>query len=599
MTADAPHGSSPGDATLVQELRSTLARLELALAQISDGLLICSSEVQLLWCNQAFERLIQRSRLQMLGADLGGLIAQLLPAGERRELQTLLALDAAGPLTVVARREPLQVLEIEWRSVPGEVPPARIFTFRDVSDRVSLEELRLRSQELLDHQLALAAEVVTCPVTGLPNRRGLLQAIQAALGHLPDHGSWIAVLFCDLDRFKEVNDTYGHSVGDRLLIELAQRMQRVLRPSDRLARLGGDEFVLLLDPLATPEDALRVAERLRLAVAQPWQPSQQALGLEIVPQISVGIAVTRDPTCSADQLLHNADLAMYEAKAAGTTPVEVFDDSIEQRFQRRIRIRRSLRRCLRQQRIAVELQPVVHLASGRIQGFEALVRPPAQDDLGISPQEFIGVAEASGLMLPLGALLLDACFSITENLDLQSYSHGLAVNLSTLQLSAAGIADQVLSAAQRHRIAPSSLVVEVTETALLEQPQRACNALAQLRAAGCRVLLDDFGTGYSSLTWLAEMPIDGLKIDRSFTASMHCDPRRRLMIEAVVNLARQLQLEVVAEGIETHDHRDALLGMGCQLGQGYYFSRPLPLDGLVALPPVLPAAASGFPPAAC
>jgi predicted signal transduction protein with EAL and GGDEF domain len=334
-------------------------------------------------------------------------------------------------------------------------------------------------------------------------------------------------------------------------------------------------------------------------VARPWQPSQQAPGLEILPQLSVGIAITRDPACTADQLLHDADLAMYEAKAAEETPVVVFDASIEQRLQRRIRIRRSLRRCLRQQQIAVHLQPVVHLASGRIQGFEALVRPPAQDDPDISPQEFIAVAEATGLILPLGALLLDACFSITQKLDLHTYSHGLAVNLSTLQLSAAGIADQVLSAAERHGIAPSSLMVEVTETALLEQPQRACDALAQLRAGGCRVLLDDFGTGYSSLTWLAELPIDGLKIDRSFTASMHCDPRRRLMIEAVVNLARQLQLEVVAEGIETSDHHDALLGMGCQFGQGYYFSRPLTVDGLVDLPPVLPAVAAAFPPAAC
>ena len=217
----------------------------------------------------------------------------------------------------MACREPLWVLDIEWRPVLAEVPSPYVFSFHDVSDRVSLEALQQRSQELQDQQLSLAAQVVTCPVTGLPNRRGLLDTLSTALGALAERPGQLAVLFCDLNRFKEINDTYGHHVGDALLITLARRMQKVLRPEDVVARLGGDEFVLVCTELDQAEGALLIAQRLMAAIAVPWSPPVAGSALEIVPEVSIGIAISDDPTRTAEELLHDADQAMYEAKRNG------------------------------------------------------------------------------------------------------------------------------------------------------------------------------------------------------------------------------------------------------------------------------------------
>ncbi len=236
MTSQRPDSET----VLVVELRRSLARLELALAQISDALVITDCSGSLLWCNARFEQLLQRPRLQLLGGRLDQLLAPRLSGDTPANLNALLQQRPhGGTVTLVLGCESLQVMEVEWRPVQSEKPVPYVFSFHDVSDRESLQALQLHSRELADQQLALAQQVVTCPVTGLPNRRGFARAIQAALQHLERHPTWIAVLFCDLNRFKEVNDTYGHKVGDQLLIALAQRMQQVIRASDVLARLGG------------------------------------------------------------------------------------------------------------------------------------------------------------------------------------------------------------------------------------------------------------------------------------------------------------------------------------------------------------------------
>ncbi|MFU8884022.1 MAG: putative bifunctional diguanylate cyclase/phosphodiesterase [Cyanobacteriota bacterium] len=580
------------ESALVQELRRSLARLELALSQISDALVITDGQGCVLWCNGSFERLQQQPRLLMLGRSFLDLLQAAMVVEAPPELSRLVKDNPlGGEVTLVMRRDPLLVLELEWRPVQSEQPAPYVYCLHDVSDRVSLEELRLRSQELMDQQLALAQQVVTCPVTGLPNRRGLGRSIEAALQRLERHGGWVAVLFCDLNRFKEVNDTYGHQVGDQLLIELAQRMQQVLRPEDVLARLGGDEFVLLCTDLETPDEALKIAERLLDAVCVPWIPEAMGMLIEINPQMSIGISLTRSATDTPDQLLHGADLAMYEAKTQSGRQIVVFDDVINAQLNRRIAIRSSLQQALRLNCLAMVFQPVVSLKRAEVVGYEALVRPCDLEGEPIPPLDLIRIAEASGLIAPLGQLVLEQSLRAAVESGLFDQGCGLAVNFSPQQLVYSGLSDTVIATAERFKVPPHLLSIEVTETALIHQPQRTRDELTRLRQAGFRVLLDDFGTGYSSLNWLAELPIDGLKIDCSFTATMTEDPRRLALIAAILQLARDLNLEVVAEGIERMDQWQALRQMGCGFGQGYLFSAPLPAGQAGGLPSVLLPAA--------
>ena len=567
------------DTALIRELRLTMARLELALGQISEGLVISDSAGELLWCNTTFEQLIGQPRLLLMGSRLVTLMGYLLPSETRLDLDGLLLQQPeGGRITAVARRDPLQVMEIEWRPVLSEQPVPYVFRFQDVSDRVSLEELRLRSKELLDQQLSLAAQVVTCPVTGLPNRRGLLQAMEGALEHLHDASSWLAVLFCDLNHFKEVNDTYGHQVGDQLLIALAQRMQCTLRPEDVVSRLGGDEFVLLCTNLNEPDEAQRVARRLLQSVAQPWSPPDRADPVQLHPEISVGIALCNDPSRSPERLLHEADLAMYEAKKSRSAEPVVFNAVMDARQGRRQQIRFSLHRALQQRQLDLHLQPMVRLGDGELVAMEAFCRPIDGQGSPISPREFIEEAGHCGLMAPLGQLMLEQCFKAARLLQLQERGLRLAVNLSTHELARVGIAEDVIALASSYGIASASLTIEVTETALIEQPQRSLSELSRLREAGFQIVLDDFGIGYSSIHSLADLPIDGLKIDQSLTASILDDPRRRVLVAAILSIARELDLFVIAEGVERAEQCQTLLAMGCTLAQGFLFGRPATID---------------------
>lgn len=583
MIQDSP---SERDIALVGELRRTLARLELALAQISDGLVITAANGEILWCNGGFERLISQPRLLLMGRQLALLMPILFPEeGRRLQLDQLLQRQPeGGTLTAVARRDPLQVIELEWRPVLSEASLPYIFRFHDVSDRVSLEEMRVRSEQLLDQQLQLAVQVVTCPVTGLPNRRGLLQAIDRALEDQDASAPWLAVLFCDLNRFKEVNDTYGHRVGDQLLIELAQRMQRVLRPEDVLSRLGGDEFVLLCHRLEQPEESRLIAERLIEAVSQPWSPSEPSPALTLSPEISVGIALCRGGDASAEQLLHDADMAMYEAKACRRRTPVLFDAGLRARLGRQQQIRRTLFQVLADRSLALHLQPIVGLNDGQLLGYEAFCRPVDGQGLPIPPRDFIAEAESAGLIAPLGMLLMERCFAAVEPLQLPARGLELTINFSGQQLAYGGMVDELISLSERYRLPPGMVCIELSEAALLDQSRQGAVPLLRLREAGFRLMLDDFGVGHSSLNALLELPLDGLKIDQSFTATMLDDPRRQRLIASILNLAADLGLTVVAEGVERCDQRQLLLDLGCRRGQGYLFGPPEPIDQLLAWP---------------
>ncbi|MBD2422953.1 sensor domain-containing phosphodiesterase [Cyanobium sp. FACHB-13342] len=580
------------DDTLIQELRRTLGRLDSALGQISEGLVLVDAIGQVLWTNAAFDGLVGKSRLEILGVDLH----QLLPRNFVDEPiltieQTRGGLLKTGFVTAILCEDPVSALEIEWRPVVTEVPNPLMFCFRDVSARISFDELQQKSRQteerwlkanqmyldLQSKQLALAAKVMKCPVTGLPNRRGLRSKMAAALRHLRRTPGNVTLLFCDLNRFKEVNDVYGHQVGDELLIEVGKRLQATLRPEDVLARLGGDEFVVLSPDIPTPMAAVQVAERLQAALAVPWKIQDYV----ITPSMSIGIASTDDAEMTVDELLRRADLAMYSAKGNAERSITIFDHVIDEQVKRGILIKRQLQDAIDSDLLRVDFQPIVNLETRESVGYEALSRVRDIEGGWISPVDFIPVAESVGLIDPLGDLVLRRCLEVLRLLGHPSTDQVISINVSPLQICRQGLAARVIQLAERAQVEFSALAIEVTESVLIDRPIEAMRELESLRAVGCRVYLDDFGTGYSSMSWLAQLPIDAIKIDRSFVMGLLTDPRRALVVASMIRLSRDLGLDVIAEGVEQEDQAQALLAMGCCKAQGFLFGRPAPIPASV------------------
>ncbi|MCP9788473.1 sensor domain-containing phosphodiesterase [Cyanobium sp. Maggiore-St4-Cus] len=583
-----PEASTPNDeTTLVVELRRTLGRLDSALGQIREGLVLVNAIGQVLWTNASFDKFIGKSRLEILGEDLHGILPLNIVGEPILTIeQTRGGLLETVFVTVILSDDPVHALEIEWRPVVTEVPNPLMFSFRDVSARISFDELQQKSQQieekwlstskkyidLQSKQLALAAKVMKCPVTGLPNRRGLRARIAIALQQLRRKPGLVTLLFCDLNRFKEVNDSYGHQVGDELLIELGKRLQSTLRPEDVLARLGGDEFVVLSPDVPTPMAAVRLAERLQALVSKPWISQDYSIS----PSMSVGIASTDDPEVTVDELLRRADLAMYAAKGSDERSVTIYDNVIDTQVRRGVLVKRQLQSAIDSDLLKVDFQPIVDLKSRDSIGFEALVRIRDCEGAWMSPIEFIPVAESVGLIDQMGDLVLRRCLAVLKLTKNIAPDLVIAINISPLQVCREGLAGRMIAIAERYEIDLARLAVEVTESVLIDRPRTAINELSTLRAAGCRVYLDDFGTGYSSMSWLSQLPIDAIKIDRSFTAGLLNDPRRRVVVDSMIRLSLDLGLDVIAEGVELEAQAEALLAMGCLKGQGFLFGHPAP-----------------------
>ena len=583
-----PEASTPNDeTTLVVELRRTLGRLDSALGQIREGLVLVNAIGQVLWTNASFDKFIGKSRLEILGEDLHGILPLNIVGEPILTIeQTRGGLLETVFVTVILSDDPVHALEIEWRPVVTEVPNPLMFSFRDVSARISFDELQQKSQQieekwlstskkyidLQSKQLALAAKVMKCPVTGLPNRRGLRARIAIALQQLRRKPGLVTLLFCDLNRFKEVNDSYGHQVGDELLIELGKRLQSTLRPEDVLARLGGDEFVVLSPDVPTPMAAVRLAERLQALVSKPWISQDYSIS----PSMSVGIASTDDPEVTVDELLRRADLAMYAAKGSDERSVTIYDNVIDTQVRRGVLVKRQLQSAIDSDLLKVDFQPIVDLKSRDSIGFEALVRIRDCEGAWMSPIEFIPVAESVGLIDQMGDLVLRRCLAVLKLTKNIAPDLVIAINISPLQVCREGLAGRMIAIAERYEIDLARLAVEVTESVLIDRPRTAINELSTLRATGCRVYLDDFGTGYSSMSWLSQLPIDAIKIDRSFTAGLLNDPRRRVVVDSMIRLSLDLGLDVIAEGVELEAQAEALLAMGCLKGQGFLFGHPAP-----------------------
>jgi diguanylate cyclase (GGDEF)-like protein/PAS domain S-box-containing protein len=423
---------------------------------------------------------------------------------------------------------------------------------------------------------ALSQLALHDPLTGLPNRSLFMDRLGQALRRLDRRDRVLAVLFVDLDRFKVINDRFGHATGDETLLAVGSRLREVLRPHDTVARLGGDEFVVLCEDLEDDRAAIGVAERVLAALDRPVPCG----GTDVVTSASIGISLTRRSDVTPDALLRDADMAMYRAKETGRHRIELFDNTARLRSQARIQTAEELRVAVESNQLRVVYQPIVHLGQATPAGVEALVRWQHPRRGLLTPAEFIQVAEDTGLVVPLGAWVLrQACKDLTEIIDRGSLGGGrselvMSVNLSARQLSSPGLVPMVQSTLEEFDLEPERLCFEITESVLMEDVDAAIAVLSDLRALGVRLAIDDFGTGYSSLGYLRRFPVDIVKLDRAFVAGLGSDSASDAITAAVINLGHALGLSVIAEGVENDEQLTVLRALRCDRAQGYLWSAP-------------------------
>jgi len=434
-------------------------------------------------------------------------------------------------------------------------------------------------------------------LTDLPHRVLFLDR----LGHaLTRPGAEVAVVLLDIDNFKLVNDSLGHSAGDELLRKIAPRLTDALRPGDTIGRLGGDEFVVLLEHVADERAAARIAERVVAAFELPFELSAG----EHFAKASLGIAIARGDESDPAALIRDADAAMYQAKARGRARFEVFDGAMRARTVKRLSVENDLRRALERDELRVAYQPIVSLHDGSIAAVEALLRWHHPERGIIAPVDFIPVAEESGLIESIGRWVLNAACAQTAQWHAArpgSPPLGIAVNLSARQFTQRDLETTVAGALAESGIEPTSLCLEITESVLLDEPDTASETIKSIARHGVRFMLDDFGTGYSSLAYLTRLPIDGLKVDRSFVDELGSSARSTAITTAIVRMAQALSIEVVAEGVETARQLETVRALGCEFAQGFHFHRPLGAREishlLSALPPRARHKAGGSRPA--
>jgi diguanylate cyclase (GGDEF)-like protein/PAS domain S-box-containing protein len=412
-------------------------------------------------------------------------------------------------------------------------------------------------------------------LTELPNRALFLERLERAILHSQRRSDYLfAVLFLDLDRFKVINDSLGHAVGDRLLIAFARRLETCLRSNDTVARLGGDEFTILLDDLADVSDVSLVANRIQTSMASPFNIN----GHEIFISTSIGIAFSATDKAQAEELLRNADIAMYRAKTRGRARHEVFDTEMYAQATKLLQLETDLRRAIARQELLVYYQPIVSLSSNKIIGFEALVRWQHPQQGLIPPAQFIPIAEETGLIVEIGYwVLCEACrqMRVWQEQFPTAPLLTISVNISSRQFSQPDLNEQIARILKETGLEASSLKLEITESVLMENTQLATDMLLKLREMNIQIHIDDFGTGYSSLSYLHRFPSNAVKIDRSFVSRIGSKGENLEIVRAIVALARSLNMDAIAEGVETIEQLTYLKALKCKYAQGYYCSRPL------------------------
>jgi diguanylate cyclase (GGDEF)-like protein/PAS domain S-box-containing protein len=540
------------DVTPHRQAMEENVRLAAFVRESPNPVVECGPGGQVLFLNPAAEELV--------AAVGGGELARLLPANHAQLVRTGLATGKAYRAVEVVVGGRI----FAWTYHPH--PPMRaVHLFaEDITGRRAVEE-QLRHDALHD------------ALTRLPNRLLFMEHLaRSILLARRDESHLFAVLFLDLDRFKVVNDGLGHHVGDDLLVAVAGRLRASVRDTDTVARFGGDEFAVLLDAIPDLEFAIRAAERIQAAVSAPVSLS----GYEVFTSATIGIALSSTAYGRPEYLLRNADMAMYRAKAAGMGRYEVFDRAMHAVALLRLQTETDLRHAQERGEFRVFYQPIVSLADGRITGMEALVRWLHPERGWVQPPDFVPAAEETGLIFALGGwVLTEACRQLVRwQRELPGgESLTVSVNLSVKQFAQADLVEQVRRALDETGLSPASLRLEVTESIIVENLESAAATLARLKALGLQVYMDDFGTGYSSLSSLHRLPIDALKVDRSFVSRLGTEREASALVRTIATLAHNLDLVLIAEGVETARQLDSLRALKCEYAQGFFFS--VPVDG--------------------
>lgn len=443
--------------------------------------------------------------------------------------------------------------------------PSYIAVFHDISD------IKRKEQEI-HHQANHDA------LTGLPNRVLMQDRLEVAVSHAERDGTRVAIFYLDLDDFKKINDSLGHGQGDKLLMEVASRLTKTLQPTHTLGRLGGDEFLLMVEDVGDEREVVDYAAQLLEAFGEPFI----LLSQEMFVSASIGVTLFPDDGENADTLIKNADMAMYQSKAQGKNSYFLFTKEINERISRQIALESDMREALRNREFSVYFQPKVNALSSEVIGFEALIRWQKPNGAIVGPGEFIPLAEETGLIVPMGEFVLDASCKALQFLDgLGCADMSVSVNLSPVQFNEENLVDMVLETIERNGLASHRLELEITESMLMTDVALSVRKLNELVEAGLSIAIDDFGTGHSSLYYLKNFPLKVLKVDQSFVRDITVDTSDAQIVETIILMAKKLGMGVVAEGVETREQLDMLIQYGCEVIQGYYYSKPLPIEDVV------------------
>ena len=529
-------------------------------------------------------------------AEVGSVVGPSLSRGESVELERRMKrrdgtlfwcrlqarpVDLTSPMTggtiwiiedVTERRNAVEHLrqlneELEQRVVARTEELARAITQlkQEVDERLRAEE---RARHLSLHDV----------LTGLPNRRLLQDRLAQSIAQARREGWQVAIMFIDLDRFKNVNDTLGHAVGDDLLRVMAKRLTSSLRESDTVSRVGGDEFVIVLSHAQVETDIARLAANLMVQISEPCVVGDREL--RVTP--SIGVSMFPDDSEDPVKLLSFADAAMYHAKANGRRNVQFYTKTMSAVLQARLRLENDLHQAIDQEQLELYYQPRIEFKTARVVGYEALLRWNHPTEGLIGPAMFIPIAEESGLIIPIGEWVIrEACSQMKRWREASFAVESIAVNLSARQFFDDKLPQRVQQALDESGLRPAQLELEITESILMANTEDTMSLFAQLKRLGVKLSIDDFGTGFSSLAYLKRFHVDNLKIDHSFVRDISTDPDDAAIVRAIVNLAQSLQLRVIAEGVENREQLDFLASCGCQEAQGYYFARPLPATAVM------------------
>jgi diguanylate cyclase (GGDEF)-like protein/PAS domain S-box-containing protein len=555
------------DVTERKQVEAMLRRQSAAMSASMDGIGIVNEKLEFTFVNDGLAKLYGYANLQSM---IGMCLPDLYEAStNERFTNTILPIVAQrgrwrGEATGLRRDGLTFPQEISITSIEGG---GLVIVVRDITERTYAEE---QIKHLAYHDA----------LTALPNRLLFKDRLTVAISHAQRERSKLAVLFLDLDRFKVINDSLGHNIGDHLLQSVAARVQSCLRDSDTVARLGGDEFTLLLPSLSVAEDAAVVAQKILDAVRYPFHVE----GRELFVTTSIGISLYPDDGQDAEALIKNADTAMYQAKEQGRDNYQLFNAFINAKALQRIALEHGLRKALANQELSVHYQPIFDFRLNRITGMEALLRWNHPTMGMIPPAVFIPLAEAIGVMVPLGTWAMrTACVQAKEWHDAGFRGLTLAVNLAVCQLTQPDLLERVREVLDETGLPPRLLELEITESSAMQNPEQSMRTLYDLKKIGLRISLDDFGTGHSSLSYIKRFPIDTLKIDQSFVRDITSDPDTAAIVIAIIAMAHSLRLKVIAEGVEFAEQANFLKRNGCDQMQGYLIKAPVPADKFLAL----------------